>query len=171
MGEGTPSKEFHKRIAIETNEAVWTVLDGAAPELEDLDRALGWAFTSRYHWEEAGTVVNIARAEYMISRVYSAMGQGDLALNHAERCLDLIQSKSEIAIVRADKSLMCREPVAFADFDIVFAYEALARAYSALGRAEECQAYVALARKALDDVSDPNNREVCRTELDKVRCP
>ncbi|MHA1772489.1 MAG: hypothetical protein ACTSYL_12680 [Candidatus Thorarchaeota archaeon] len=112
-----------------------------------------------------------ARAEYMISRIYNRMKLGELALAHANKCLDLIQSKDEIAIKRVDKGLVKQEPVVFADFDLPFAYEALARAYAVLGDGESCKTYVALAKKAIAKVKDLEDRKICTDELEKVECP
>ncbi|MCF2137610.1 MAG: hypothetical protein K9W43_10310 [Candidatus Thorarchaeota archaeon] len=169
--EQTKLQEFHRKFATETNNAIWSILDKDAPDEKERDEALGLAFTSRFHWSKIGTIVHRARAEYMISRVYNAMRLGELALAHATTCLDLIQSKDEIAITRADKGLVMQEPVVFADFDLPFAYEALARAHAVLGDGESCKSYVALAKKAIAKVQDPENRKICTDELEKVECP
>ncbi len=164
-------QECHKRFAVETNNAIWSILDKDCPDEQELDEALGLAFTSRFHWSKVGTIVNEARAEYMISRVYSAMEQGELALAHANTCLDLIQSQSEIAIRRADKGLVMKEPVVFEDFDLPFAYEAIARACAVLGDSESCRGHVLLAKKAIAKIEDPEDRKICEEQLETVKCP
>lgn len=172
MVEGKKSlEEFHREIAVKTNNSIWKILDKNSPDEQELDDALGWAFASRYHWSELGSLVNIARADYMISRVFSAMKRGDLALEYANKCLDLIQSKSEIAIQRAQLGLMEKLPEVFADYDLAFAYEAIARAYAILGKREECRFYVDLAKKAISQVQKSEDRKACQSELVKVKCP
>jgi hypothetical protein len=55
---------------------------------------------------------NLARGEWLCSRVYSVLGRAEAALWHAQRCLD-----------------HC-EAAGIGDWDLAYAYEALARASS-----------------------------------------
>ncbi|MHA1772488.1 MAG: hypothetical protein ACTSYL_12685 [Candidatus Thorarchaeota archaeon] len=50
--EETKLLEFHRKFATETNNAIWSILDKDSPEENELDEALGWAFTSRFHWSK-----------------------------------------------------------------------------------------------------------------------
>jgi len=112
------------------------------------------AHTSRYHWSKAGTIVNIARAEYMISRVYSAMGRAEPALFHAERCMELTEEAKE-----SDES--------FQDWDIPFADEVLARAHRIAGNKKECSKYRALAQKETDALEAMRKKRLARQTLSK----
>ncbi len=67
--------EFPKKIAIKTNGGIWSVLDKTSPSEEELGIALEMAYTSMYHWKQVGKPINIARGEYMVSRVLSDMGK------------------------------------------------------------------------------------------------
>jgi len=84
--------EFHTKVAKETNNGIWPTLDRENPSSDELEEALHMAHTSTYHWSKVGKPINIARGEYMISRVNSAMGRGDSALAHAERSLEISKS-------------------------------------------------------------------------------
>ena len=107
-------EEFHKKVAVETNNQIWPALDAENPTEAQLEGALHMAYASRYHWSKIGTAVNAVRAEYMIARVYSAMKRGEPALFHAKRCLEMAQeNKNNIE-----------------DWDLAFAYEVMARASS-----------------------------------------
>ncbi len=145
-------KEFHRKMAVETNNGVWPFLDKANPTQEDLEEALHMAHASRYHWSKVGQPINIARAEYVISRVYSAMKRAEPAIYHAKRCLEMT------------------EQAGVKDFDIAFAYEVMTRARALAGRKADCKKLRALAQKAIDDVKEPEDKKICQTELDKVTC-
>lgn len=145
-------EEFHKKMAVETNNGIWPVLDKEKPSAEELEGALHMAHTSRYHWSKVGRPINLARAEYMISRVCSAMNRGEPALFHAKRCLEIT------------------EETGIGDFDLAFAYEALARAYSAAADKTKCEKYTKLAQKAIDEVKGEEDRKICQSELDKIKC-
>jgi len=144
--------EFHKKIAISTNNGIWPTLDKESPTEEELEEALHMAHTSLYHWSKIGQPINIARAEYMISRVYSAFSWAKPALFHAQRCLKITEG-TEIE-----------------DFDLAFAYEAMARAYHLAGMKKECIAYRELTQNAIDAVKGEEDRKICQAELDKIKC-
>ncbi|MFW9807885.1 MAG: hypothetical protein ACFFE6_00765 [Candidatus Thorarchaeota archaeon] len=144
--------EFHKKMAIKTNGGVWSVLDKTSPSNEELGKALEMAYTSLYHWRQIGKPINIARGEYMISRVLSDMEMGDAALFHAERTLKLTEEAEEKA-----------------DFDMGFAYEVLAKAYSVKGDKEACKKYIEMSQKVIDTLGE-EDRKISQGELDKVKC-
>lgn len=143
--------EFHKKIAMETNNNVWPVLDKAKPTEENLGQALDMAYASRYHWSKVGKPINLARADYVISRVYSAMGRSEPALYHAKRCLKIT------------------EETGVGDWDLAFAYEALSRAYGVARNKAEYEKYRKLTLKAMDSIRDEEDRKVVKTEFDRLR--
>ncbi|MHA2058871.1 MAG: hypothetical protein ACW979_14725 [Candidatus Thorarchaeota archaeon] len=144
--------EFHKKVAIKTNGGVWSVLDKESPTEDDLDNALEMAHTSLYHWRQIGKPINIARGEYMISRVLSGMGKGEAALYHAECTLKLTEDADEKA-----------------DFDMGFAYEVLAKAYATKGDKTNCKKYKDMAQKVIDTLGD-EDKKISQGELDKIKC-
>jgi hypothetical protein len=145
-------EEFHKKIAVSTNNGIWPTLDKTRPTKEELEVALHMAHTSLYHWSKIGQPINIARAEYMISRVCSALSWGEPALYHAKRCLKVTKETG------------------IGDFDLAFAYEAMTRAYRVSGMNTECKKYRNLAQKATDAVKGEEDRKICQMELNKVHC-
>ena len=144
--------EFHKKLAIKTNGGIWGVLDNNSPTTEELDNALEMAYTSLYHWKQIGKPINVARGEYMISRVMSHRGLGDMALFYAERTLKLTEDAEEKA-----------------NFDMGFAYEVLAKAYSVKGDKENCKKYKDMAQKIIDTLGD-EDKKISQGELDKIGC-
>ena len=145
-------KEFHKKIAVATNNGIWPTLDKEKPSTEELEEALHMAHTSLYHWSKIGQPINIARAEYMVSRVYSAFSWAEPALFHAQRCLKIT------------------EETGIGDFDLAFAYEAMTRAYQAAGMKKECKIYREFTQKATNAVKGEEDRKICQAELDKIKC-
>ena len=73
------------------------------------------------------TPENLARGEWQVSRVYTVVGLHEAALRHARRCLDLCEAHD------------------LGDWDLAYAYEAVARAYRTAGAAPEAAAYAKLA--------------------------
>jgi len=145
-------EEFHKKVAVETNNQIWPTLDAKNPTQAQLEEALHMAYASRYHWSKIGKPVNAMRAEYMIARVYCAMKRGEPALFHAKRCLE-ISKESEIE-----------------DWDLAFAYEVLARAHSVAGNKAKCKEYYGLAQNAINEIKNPEDKKICQGELDKFTC-
>ncbi len=149
--------EFHKKVAISTNNGIWTILDNDSPSSQELEDALRMAHTTRYHWSKVGTTVNAVRAEYMLSRVYAHMKRAEPALFHGNRGLELAKEAEKTD----DK---------WKDWDLPFIYEALARAHAIAGNKSECKKYKDLAQKATDAVKGEEDKKICQGELDKVTC-
>jgi hypothetical protein len=101
------------------------------------------AHASRYHWSEAPECgpENLARGEWQVSRVYAVLGRGEPAVWHAQRCLDHCEANG------------------IGDWDLAYAYEALARAHVVAGDANEGGRFKQLAREAGDRIVDREDRE------------
>jgi hypothetical protein len=143
-------EEFHKKMAVETNNAIWSALDKSAPTADELAEALDMAHASRYHWSKIGKPINLARADYMISRVWSAMKKPEPAVLHAQRCLAITQ----------------REGIK--DWDLAFAYEALTRAYAVAGDRKQYEKHLKLTTHAIAEIKEDEDRRAVQNELDKI---
>ena len=117
---------------------VWRLMETR----EDNDRMLHAAHAMAYHWGEAPECrpENRARAEWQISRVYTVLGRAEPAIWHARRCL-----------------AHCEE-AGLRDWDLAYAYEAMARA-SSLASTADADGWKAKARAAGDAIADPEDRE------------
>jgi hypothetical protein len=135
-----PSDE--RQLAVDLYNQVWTLLrlDGRTPEQED--EMIHAAHASRHHWGQIGAPENRARGEWQCSRVYAVLGRGEPAIHHARRCLEICEEHG------------------IGDWDLAFAYEALARAHGVGGDEGAAARYKALAREAGDAIADPEDREV-----------
>lgn len=143
-------KDFQKEQAIKCFNKTWDFID--MPERTDADNLnmIHCAHASRFLWGEVGTPLNFERGEWQISKVYYLVGNGPQALYHAEACLKICQDND------------------IKDFDIVFAYEAMANAHKALGNEEKCAEYKKMAGDAVPFIEDEGNREYAQGEVDKI---
>jgi hypothetical protein len=145
--ESNQTDELHRKFAVDLFNQTWDLLDKEDRTPKEADTMIHAAHASRYHWGEIGTPLEFERGEWQISRVYAVLGHPEAALYHAQRCLDLCQA-NEIR-----------------DFDLAFAFEALARAYAVAGELAKSGEYIELAMKAAEAIEDQGNREYLEGEL------
>jgi len=139
--------EWHRKFAINLFNLVWELLDKKERTVDENDRMLYAANASRYHWGEIGTSLEFERGEWQISRVFSVLNRSEEAIHHARRCHDICVENG------------------IGDFDIAFAYEALARAYSVAGDTEKSAEYIRLGEKAGELIEDKGDREYFLSDL------
>lgn len=144
-------KHDHRRLAVDLFNRTWELLDKNERTPAEVDEMVHAAHASCYHWSQAGTAVNLARGEWQISRVYSVLGRGEPAQYHARRSLVICQEND------------------IRDFDLAFAYEALARAAVVLEDNEGVEEYLALAKEAGDQIAEQDDKDYFFTELEKVK--
>lgn len=148
--EKAVKEEMHRKFAAGLFNLVWDLMEKKERSLEEDERMLHAAHASRFHWGEAGTPLELERGEWQISRVYSILNRPESALHHARRCLEICRSTG------------------IEDFDIAFAYEAMARACAVAGEPDGAREYLELGRKAGENISDEGNREYFLSELNTV---
>ena len=146
-------RDLHRWFGVQLNNGIWDKIEddtiGPDTPATERDLLLYSAYAAAYHWMNAGTEANHARGEHLISRMAARLGDGDVALRHARRCLEVIE---------ANRGVM-------EDWDEPFAHEAMARAYAATGRMAAAQRHLDLAMKQTAAVADAGGREVLEGEL------
>jgi hypothetical protein len=142
--------ELHKTFAKQLFNLTWDLLEKEDRTAEDNDRMIHAAHASRFHWGEIGTPLEFARGEWQVSRVYAVLGRATAAIYHGERSLALCEANG------------------IGDFDLAFAYEALARGYAVAGDAAKRAEYARLAEKAAEEIEDQGNKEYFLGELATV---
>lgn len=146
-------RDLHRWFGVQLNNDMWKLIEddgvGPATPLIDRERMLYSAYASAYHWRTIGNEANFARGEHLISRMAARLGEGELALAHARRCLDLVETHSDV----------------MEDWDAPFAHEALARAYAAVGDHQRARTHLSRATELTAAVADPQDREVIEGEL------
>lgn len=151
--KGSQDQKYHRKFAVELFNYVWKLLEKPDRTREEDDTMLNAAHASRLHWEMVGTPVNLTRGEWQISHVYCVLGRIEPALYHARRCLEI-----------------CREND-IGDFDLAYAFETLARAYSIAVRPIECRYYLKLAMQAGKQIANQEDRDHFFNDLETVKPP
>jgi DNA-binding transcriptional MerR regulator len=144
----TLDREAHRQLGVDLFNKTWTLMEKDARTTEEDDEMIHCAHASAYHWLFAGTAANRARSEWQCSRMYTVLARSAPALDHAHRCLEICES----------------EPTVMADWDLPFAYEALARAHALAGDRAQAERHLAKARELAAEVADENDR--AQVELD-----
>jgi DNA-binding transcriptional MerR regulator len=139
-----------RRLAASLFNSTWTLLEKESRARDEDDAMLHMAHASTHHWRQVGTPQNIARGEWQCSRVYATLRRAEPCLHHAQRVLDICQENG------------------LGDFDLAFAYEALARGHAIGGDAEQAQAYTEQALAAAEDIKEDDDRELLLTDLETI---
>src|SRR6266542_1936007 len=148
MAEGL-TFEQRRRLAVDLFDHVWTLLERPERTPEQDDEMIHAAHASRHHWSKVGTTANLARGEWQVSRVYATLGRSEPALYHAGRCLAYCEAG----------------PAELEDWDLPYAYEALARAHRAAGDDEEAERFAARALELGEQIQDDEDRELLFADL------
>jgi hypothetical protein len=131
----------HRRAGVDLFNEAWRLMESR----ENDERMLHAAHASAYHWSVAPECEpkHRARSEWQVSRVYAVLGRAEPALHHAYRCVE-----------------MCTEnPENVEEWDLPFAYEALARAHLLAGDLEAARRCEEKARELGAEIADPEDRE------------
>ena len=148
-------RDLHRWFGVQLNNQMWERIedDGIGAHTDELDkeRMLYSAYASAYHWRNVGNEAHFARGEHLISRMAARIGEADLALHHARRCLELVEN----------------HPDRMEDWDLAFAEEALARAYAANGDFRSAREHVIRAREITENVADEEDRSIVEAELER----
>ena len=143
MGEFTDEGKMHHYLGIEMNIQTWNLLGKDDRNEKDDDRMINFAKASLYHWRFSPKFepVNEQRGNWLISRVYAVLSKGKEALSYAQETLRLTEEHG------------------FKDFDLAYAFEAMARAHAALGNKEKCKEFKIKAIEARDLISGKEDKK------------
>lgn len=150
--EETISDGQHRKLAVDLFNQTWGYIEKPNRTKEEDAMMLHMAHASRFHWGFVGQPVNFSRGEWLLSRVYALLNRAEPALYHAEVNMDLIQ-KYKIA-----------------DFDLAFAYEALARSYLVAGDRAAAQKNKSLAIEISETISNEADRNLLLADVDTIEC-
>jgi len=139
--------DLHRHWAKALFNDVWRLMEKEDRSPADDARMIHEAHASAYHWLEVGKPENFARSHWQCSRVYTVVGRAEPALYHAHLVLQI-----------------CRDN-GIGDWDIAFAYEALARAYTLAGEKEQARAWLVEAHRAAEEIAEDDDRELVLADL------
>jgi len=137
-----PSSD-ERRLGVELFNETWELIGSR----DDDELMVHTAHASAYHWAAAPECKpeNQARGAWLLARVYALVGRAEPALHYAEACFAWCE-RGELA-----------------DWDLAFAYEALARASRVAGDDEAVRGYLELARSV--EIAEDEDRELLETDL------
>lgn len=140
---------MHRKLAVDANNATWEILGKGPNEIsdDDAEEMTRRAYAAAYHWQraEGAGPANEARASWLLSRVWAVRQNGQVAFDHARRCLAVCESAGLV------------------DFDLAYAHEALARSFAALGDAKQARHHLAIAREV--SIADSEDRALVEADL------
>jgi hypothetical protein len=138
---------WQRQAAVDAFNLTRQLLDKADRSPAETDHMIHAAHTSRFHWQNAGDVVNWLRGDWLLAHVYTVLNQPQVALHFARLCLEQCEANH------------------IGDFDLAYAYEGVARALAANGDRVEAQKYYRLAEAAGNVIAEDEDREWFNTDL------
>jgi hypothetical protein len=150
-GAGDP--ELHRQWGSSLFNGVWELMDRADRTPDQDGLMIHQAHASLYHWLQGGTPNHAARGEWQCSRVYCLLGRPEPALYHARRVLEICQRYG------------------IGDWDLAFAYEALARAHSVAGDPDQTRHWLEQARQAGAEIAEDEDRDLLLSDLATITVP
>lgn len=143
-------RQIHQQFAVEFFNDAWRLMETENRTRAENDLMLHAAHASLYHWSLIGQPINRVRGEWQISRVYSILHRAEPALYHARRCLEICKAEG------------------IEDFDLAYAYEAVARALAIGNKIAESAFYAEKARQAGEQIQEAEVREQFFEDLRKI---
>ena len=144
--------EAHKRFAVDCFNNCWTYLE--KPNLTDEEKVemIHIAHASAYHWlqREDKQPVNRVRSLWQISRAYAVAGHPGAAAFYGQLCLEGCERDG------------------IGDFDLAYAYEALARAAALQGDGVKREEFFAKAKAAAESIQEKDDRELFESDLKTI---
>jgi hypothetical protein len=136
----------HRRLGVDLYNSSWALMEATERSPEQEDELVHHVHASIYHWLQAPECEpkNRARGEWLCSRAYSVLGRAEPALHHARRCFELCEQHADNV----------------EDWDLAFAYEALARANRVAGNEDEARRCEQRGRGLADRIADPEDKEI-----------
>lgn len=142
------TSDENKNFAKQTFARCWDLLGRTLSDDEKRD-LVGYALTSRYHWQQIGSAQQLAIADWMASRAYAAVGQSELAIDYAMASLKYGYE-------------------GFPGWLKASLNEGIARAYSSADDHYMRDMYVAQALTELEKESGPEDAGLIRSQIEEL---
>ncbi|MBN9380495.1 MAG: hypothetical protein J0H74_07010 [Chitinophagaceae bacterium] len=133
------------------NGACWSLIEKKERSIEDTAKMISLAHASMLHWSESRecTPANLQRGEFLISLAYLVAERGELAYEHAKRCLDLTLNW----------------PDSMVGFDFAYAYMIMARALALTAQEDEAKEYLSKMVDATGANKNERDRQIFLGDL------
>jgi hypothetical protein len=139
--------DLHRHLAVGLFTDTWRMMELEDREPDEDALMVHQAHASLYHWLRVGSPKHAARGEWQCSRVYTLLGRAEPALYHAGRVLEICQGNG------------------IGDWDLGYAYEALARAVAVAGDGATAREWLDRAHAAAADIAEDDDRELLLDDL------
>jgi hypothetical protein len=137
----------HRQLGVDLFNGTWTMMEQPDRTPDEDALMIHMAHALAYHWLQVGAPENMARSHWQCSRMYTVLGRSEPAIYHAKLVLDVCEQND------------------IGDWDLAFAYEALARAYAVAGNSAESARWLAKARAAGADITADEDRDLLLSDL------
>ena len=133
-------KDSHKQFAVELFNLTWELLEKPDRTPTETDQMIHACHTSRYHWGIVGKPIHFARGNWLLAYMYAHLERAESCLYHAQRCYHITLEND------------------LQDFDLAFAYEAMARAHHLSGNLIEFRTSLEQAEEAAERIQKEDDR-------------
>ncbi len=140
-------KQFHATMAPALFNASWELLEKPDRSRDEESRLINMVHASLFHWRQIGEPVNILRGEWMIAHTYTLLNHKEEALYHAEN-----------ALIKAQE-------IGAQDWDLAYAYEAMARAHALNQSREEFTKFYHMAIDAGKLIKEDGDRQQFESDM------
>lgn len=137
----------HRHFAADCFNRTWTLIEKGHRTAADTEAMVLCALASLWHWTQRGdcTNRNLSIGHWQVARVYALAGQGENAMLHAQRSLELAEGSPP--------------------FYVGYAHEAMARAALLVNDRERFQAHLNRARDCAAAVTEAEERQPLDQDL------
>ncbi len=142
-------EDAHRFFAENCHATAWNYIEKNELSKEEVESMLHVAHAALYHWSKIDSQQAIARANWLLGRVYAVAGYPKIALRYSQNCLTICESKHLV------------------DLNLAFAYEGMARAHAADGSLLVAQEWRTKAQLAGKQILNEKDREKFFAVLDK----
>jgi len=142
----------HRTFSAECFNRAWDLMEKSERTAQEDEEMIRLSLASLWHWSQRPdcTSTHEAIGTWQTARIYALLGQADNARRYGH--LSLVVSRQE----------------GVAPFYLGYAYEALARAELLAGNRDQMAIYLAEARRAAGQVSEPEDRDQLLDDLNTI---
>jgi len=150
MSDKPSKEEIHKYFASNLFNSTWDLIDKPERTEDEEFNMIHSAHASLYHWTQAGGPEQIYVGEWQVSRVYSVLKMFDSGFKHGLRSLKICQDNK------------------FTGFNLAYAYEAIARAYSIIPDNDKVKEFINKAKEESSNIKEADSKKMLLDDLENI---
>jgi len=153
MTDSDAAQKFHHAFSVQAHNLATDILYASEPSRAEVESLIELAHVAHWHWQNRAdkTTRNVAVAQWVLSRAYSANGLGTQALSYAQQSLQTLEGSGLL-------------PSFFG-----YAHEALARSYLLLGEEDRAHAHLKLASQIAETVPDAQAKAWLLDQINRIK--